>query len=101
MSVNGNGKDVKDIVSVKEALRRASSSMSVLSDGRFLAEMIVRHVLGWNRTELFTRFDESITAEHWGQYGRAVEGDCKVCRFSICWENRSFMGCLLRWVLRC
>jgi release factor glutamine methyltransferase len=64
---------VKDIVTVKEALRRASSSMSVLSDGRFLAEIMVRHVLGWNRTELFTRFDEQITAESWGQMEELVQ----------------------------
>lgn len=50
---------------VREALKRASSFMQSLEDGRFIAEMILRHVLGWDRTQFFTRLDEEISEDQW------------------------------------
>ena len=52
---------------MREALKRASSFLSSLEDSPFLAEMILRHVLGWDRTRFFTHLDEVLSEEQWYQ----------------------------------
>ncbi|RKD23045.1 protein-(glutamine-N5) methyltransferase, release factor-specific [Ammoniphilus oxalaticus] len=52
-------------LTVREALQRASSFLSEIEDGSFLAELIIRHVLGWTRTDFFMRIDERLTVEQW------------------------------------
>lgn len=54
-------------LSVREALKRASSFMQSLEDGRFIAEILLRHVLGWDRTQFFTRMDEEMSANQWSK----------------------------------
>lgn len=54
-------------LTVREALQRASSfmSMSSIEDGRFVAELVLRHVLGWDRTHFFTHMDQILSNEQW------------------------------------
>lgn len=52
-------------LTVREALKRASSFLSTLEDGSFIAELTLRHVLGWDRTRFFTHMDEIVTEEQW------------------------------------
>lgn len=60
-------------LTVREALQRASSFMQSLDDGRFIAEILLRHVLGWDRTQLFTRLDESLSSEQWTELEGLVQ----------------------------
>ena len=52
-------------LTVREALKRASSFLSTLDDGSFIAELMLRHVLGWDRTRFFTHMDEELSDEQW------------------------------------
>jgi release factor glutamine methyltransferase len=52
-------------VTVREALRRASSLMESLTDGRFLAEMLIRHVLGVDRTHFLMQLNDELSSEQW------------------------------------
>ncbi|WP_134702488.1 peptide chain release factor N(5)-glutamine methyltransferase [Ammoniphilus sp. YIM 78166] len=52
-------------LTVREALNRASSFMESLDDGRFLAEMIIRHQLGWDRTQFFLGMNDPVSEENW------------------------------------
>ncbi|MEW9671220.1 peptide chain release factor N(5)-glutamine methyltransferase [Ammoniphilus sp. 3BR4] len=60
-------------ITVREALKRASSFMESLEDDRFLAEIIVRHVLGWDRTRLFLGMEEFISMQQWSEVERMVK----------------------------
>lgn len=60
-------------ITVREALKRASSFMESLEDGRFLAEIIVRYVLGWDRTRLFLGMEEIISMQQWSEVERMVK----------------------------
>ncbi|GAB7387879.1 peptide chain release factor N(5)-glutamine methyltransferase [Bacillaceae bacterium] len=68
-------------MTVREALKRASSLFmeAKIADGAFLAELLLRHVLGWSRTELFARWDTPVPAEAWQRLQalirRRIEGE--------------------------
>lgn len=60
-------------ITVREALKRASSFMESLEDGRFLAEIIVRHVLGWDRTRLFLGMEDRVSEQQWSEMEQMVQ----------------------------
>ncbi len=47
--------------------------MQSLEDGRFLAEIILRHVLGWDRTRFFTHLDEPLSEAQWSKMQELME----------------------------
>lgn len=59
-------------ITVREALKRASSFMEPLEDGRFLAEIIVRYVLGWDRTRLFLGMEDRVSEQQWNEMEQMV-----------------------------
>ncbi|WP_100523492.1 peptide chain release factor N(5)-glutamine methyltransferase [Mycobacteroides abscessus] len=59
-------------LTVREALNRASSFMESLDDGRFLAEIMIRHQLGWDRTQFFLGMNDSLSEEDWSAIERMV-----------------------------
>ncbi|RXT08693.1 peptide chain release factor N(5)-glutamine methyltransferase [Ammoniphilus sp. CFH 90114] len=60
-------------MTVREALRRASSFMESLEDNRFLAEIMIRHVLNWDRTQFFLGMEETITERQWAEVESLVK----------------------------
>lgn len=60
-------------VTVREALNRASSFMESLDDGQFLAEIMIRHQLGWDRTQFFLGMNEPISEENWSAIEQMVK----------------------------
>lgn len=50
---------------IREALIRASSLMDSLEDSRFLAEIMIRHVLQLDRTQFFIRINDTLDPRQW------------------------------------
>lgn len=56
-------------MTTREALQKASRFLQAenIEDALFLAEYALRHALGWDRTTLFSRMNEPLSADMWAR----------------------------------
>lgn len=64
-----------DPITVREAMQQASRFFESknIPDGPFLAEYILRHCLGWDRTAFLTRLQEPLPPDSWDKIAEIIE----------------------------
>lgn len=79
---------------VREAMQQASRFFELknISDGPFLAEYIIRHCLGWDRTVFLTRLQDPLPEGSWDQIQDIMERRAKGEPLQYIFGEQEFYG---------